>query len=77
MDRLFLNVLCARPELAPELFAALFAMKEPGRMIRFLSDLATWVDCAAMIRALPASPFLQELVRGLNPARSENREVRI
>jgi lycopene beta-cyclase len=77
MDRLFLNVLCARPELAPELFAALFAMKEPGRMIRFLSDLATWVDCAAMIRALPAAPFLQELVRGLNPARSENREVRI
>lgn len=61
MDRLFLRVLRARPGIAPDLFLALFAMKNPARVARFMSDCATHADCAAVILALPAGPFLREI----------------
>ena len=68
MDQLFLRVLRARPEIAPELFLKLFAIKTPGRIVRFMSDCATMADCAAIITALPAGPFLREIVHGFRAA---------
>jgi len=75
MDRLFLRVLRAEPEGAPTLFLKLFSMKNPGRVVRFMSDRATLTDCVAIILALPARPFLREIVHGfmansLAPTRS-------
>ncbi len=65
MDTLFLRVLHARPEIASDLFLALFAMKNPGRIVRFMSDCATFADCVAIALALPAWPFLREIPGGL------------
>ena len=65
MDGLFLRVLRARPELAPDLFLALFAMRNPARIVRFMSDCATFSDCATIALALPAWPFLREIPGGL------------
>ena len=61
MDHLFLSVLRARPELAPDLFLSLFEKTESERMIRFLSDQGTAADYLNVISALPVVPFLQEL----------------
>jgi lycopene beta-cyclase len=66
MDGLFLRVLRARPDLAPDLFLKLFAMKDPGHIIRFMSDCPTLADYAAIVSALPAGPFLREIPRRLS-----------
>jgi lycopene beta-cyclase len=65
MDRLFLRVLRAKPEAAPELFLRLFAIKDSGHMIRFMNDRPTLADYAAIVWALPAGPFLREMTRSL------------
>jgi lycopene beta-cyclase len=62
MDKLFLNVLRTRPELAPRLFLDLFEKVEPARLIRVLSDTGSFVDHAAVIAALPTVPFLRALL---------------
>lgn len=67
MDALFLRVLRARPERAPELFLALFALRDPRRIIRFMSDHAAMADYAAIILALPPWLFLREVPRVLWP----------
>lgn len=61
MDALFLRVLRAHPEEAPRLFVALFALRDPGGLIRFMSDGATLVDYGAIIVALPPGLFLREI----------------
>jgi lycopene beta-cyclase len=61
MDDLFLRVLRARPELAPELFLLLFRKVDPVRIARFMSDRGRLSDYAAVIAALPSAPFLREL----------------
>lgn len=61
MDALFLRVLRAHPEEAPRHFVALFALRDPGRLIRFMSDGATLVDYGAIIVALPPGLFLREI----------------
>jgi lycopene beta-cyclase len=61
MDNLFLNVLRARPDLAPRLFLDLFEKVEPARLIRFLSDTGSFADHAAVAAALPTGPFLRAL----------------
>ena len=61
MDLLFLRVLHARPELAPELFLSLFRKVDPERIARFMSDRGRLSDYAAVIAALPSAPFLREL----------------
>jgi lycopene beta-cyclase len=66
MDGLFLRVLRARPDLAPDLFLKLFAMKDSGHIIRFMSDCPTLADYAAIVSALPAGPFLREIPRRLS-----------
>ncbi len=67
MDALFLRVLRAHPERAPELFLALFALQDPRRIIRFMSDHAVMADYAAIILALPPWLFLREIPRVLWP----------
>ena len=67
MDALFLRVLRAHPERAPELFLALFALPDPRRIIRFMSDHAAMADYAAIILALPPWLFLREIPRVLWP----------
>jgi hypothetical protein len=61
MDALFLRVLRAHPERAPELFLALFALQDSRRIIRFMSDHAVMADYAAIILALPPWLFLREI----------------
>ena len=63
MDALFLQVLRRRPELAPELFLAMFRKVAPSRLARFMSDQGTLLDDLAIIAALPPGPFLRELFR--------------
>ncbi len=67
MDALFLRVLRAHPEQAPELFLALFALEDPRRIIRFMSDHAVMTDYAAIVLALPPWLFLREIPRVLWP----------
>ena len=62
MDWLFLHVLRTQPALAPALFSALFAGVDSHRLIRFLSDDGNLRDHAAVIAALPAGPFLKQLL---------------
>lgn len=61
MDALFLRVLRSRPELAPDLFLSLFRKVDPARIARFMSDGGRFTDHAAIVMALPKSPFLREL----------------
>lgn len=61
MDHLFLRVLRARPEISPELYLSLFGIKNPHRLIRFMSDRASLADCASVAASLPAWPFLAEI----------------
>jgi len=67
MDALFLRVLRAHPERAPELFLALFALEDPRRIIRFMSDHAVVADYAAIMLALPPWLFLREIPQLLWP----------
>jgi lycopene beta-cyclase len=67
MDALFLRVLRAHPERAPELFLALFAIQDPRRIIRFMSDHAAMADYAAIVLALPPWLFLREIPQALWP----------
>jgi lycopene beta-cyclase len=65
MDRLFLKVLAAYPERAPELFLRL-ARTVPGpSFVRFMSDKATPLDLFHVIGALPPGPFLSALRGGI------------
>ena len=61
MDNLFLRVLRARPEISPDLYLSLFGIKNPHRLIRFMSDQGTLADCASVALSLPAWPFLTEI----------------
>ena len=67
MDALFLRVLRTHPERAPELFLSLFAMQDPRRIIRFMSDHAAMADYAAIVLALPPWLFLREIPQALWP----------
>jgi lycopene beta-cyclase len=58
MDRVFLQVLRAHPERAPQVFAQLFARACSQRVTRFLSDRGKPADQAAVIMALPTGLFL-------------------
>jgi lycopene beta-cyclase len=62
MDQVFLRVLRRQPELAPELFLALFEKVEIAALVRFMSDRASVADCVAIVSALPAGLFLREIL---------------
>ena len=65
MDRLFLQVLRAAPQTAPDLFLDLFERADSACVIRFLSGRSTVKDCLQVMRALPAKHFVQQLFSSL------------
>ena len=65
MDHLFLSVLRAHPEKAPDIFLSLFANTQSDRMIRFLSGRGRLADYWNVIGALPILPFLQQVPQAL------------
>ncbi len=62
MDRLFLDVLRTHPERGPELFTRLFERAATPRVVRFLSDRATFMDRVAVAASLPTGLFLRQLM---------------
>jgi lycopene beta-cyclase len=65
MDRLFLRVLKANCQIAPQMFVSLFKEAETERVIRFLSDQGTAMDHIKTVLSLPPQPFLREIMRPL------------
>jgi lycopene beta-cyclase len=65
MDRLFLEILNTRPKLGPSLFQALSLRVAPAVLVRFLSDEASVLDCARVMRALPAPLFIRHSMQRL------------
>lgn len=63
MDNLFLRVIKRRPEMAPLLFVSVFKNAKASRLIRFLNDNGTFFDYVAIVRALPAKPFISEILK--------------
>ena len=61
MDALFLKLVRAHPQAAPDLFAALFAGTDTDSLIRFLSDRATLADNVRVVAALLPRPLLRAL----------------
>lgn len=62
MDRLFLSVLAEHPERGPELFLRLFERMPPEALVRFLTDRGSLWDALRVMRCLPMTPFLQQLL---------------
>ena len=62
MDRLFLQLIRARPSLAAVLFLKLFRQCDTVKLVRFLSDNARPTDYLAIVLALPPAPFLKQLL---------------
>lgn len=65
MDRLFLDVLRSHPERGPELFTSLFGRAATPRIVRFLSDQASFADRVAVAASLPTGLFLGQLMRSV------------
>lgn len=61
LDRCFVSLLAARPELGPRVFTDLFGRVETPALLRFLGDRATLADVFAVVRAVPAMPMLRHL----------------
>jgi lycopene beta-cyclase len=62
LDAIFLAYIEQHPQQAPEIFFNLFNRVQPDALVRFLSDIATPADIAAVIRAMPKWPFLKKAV---------------
>lgn len=63
MDRVLLDLLGRRPELAPRIFAALFQRCEPRALVRFLNDAARPADFVAVAAAIPFVPTVAAALR--------------
>lgn len=61
LDGLFLSLLRAQPEIAPALFLRMFERVDSACVTRFLSEQGSLADCAQIVAALPARPFLRQL----------------
>lgn len=61
MDDIFLNVIRNNPELGPGLFLDLFSKVDGRKLVRFLSDRGCLLDYLAIVKALPATPFLKDV----------------
>lgn len=75
MDQLFLRVLKANCQKAPQMFLALFKGVETDRVIRFLSDQGTTMDYLKIISSLPPKPFLRELMRSVSTVAAARSKV--
>ncbi len=65
MDRLFLRVMRGHPGRAPDLFMRMFGNADPARVIRFLSDRGSLIDCAIIGATLPLPLFLGEMFKNM------------
>lgn len=65
VDRLFLRVIRAQPELAPRAFMAMGEHVPASTLMRFLSDDCRPSDFARVAGVLPKMPFLRELALDL------------
>jgi lycopene beta-cyclase len=65
-DAIFLDVLAREPENAEHFFYQLFKNTESERLIRFLSGQSRPADRLAIMRALPAWPFIKSLPAGIS-----------
>lgn len=63
MDRVLLDLLGRRPELAPSIFSALFERCEPRALVRFLNDTARPADFVAVAAAIPFVPTVTAALR--------------
>lgn len=63
MDALFLEVLRAEPERAPDLFWRIARTVPADSFVRFMIGRASSADMFTVIRALPPRPFLRQLCR--------------
>jgi lycopene beta-cyclase len=66
MDLLFLSVLLRDPGLAPELFISMADTLSPGCFVRFMTGNPRLKDLLAVVRSLPAGPFLREIEHQLS-----------
>ena len=64
LDAVFLRRLSRRPADFPAVFVRLFRHVRPDRLARFLADVPTVRDGAAVVAAMPKLPFAAEAVRG-------------
>lgn len=62
MDALFLELVRARPDLAPDLFVALFSASDTQSVIRFLSDRAMPQDYLRVVASLLPGPLLKAML---------------
>ena len=62
-DAVFLRTLADRPDLAPEIFARMFARAEPAAVVRFLGERSTPLDDLRIVAALPKLPFITAALR--------------
>lgn len=65
MDEVMLEVLQARPDWAPELFVRLFRNNDADRLVRFLMEQSSARDALAIMRSLPATPFMRAAMRAM------------
>lgn len=69
MDALFLKLVRAYPQAAPDLFLALFAGTDTQSVIRFLSDRASLTDYARVVASLIPGPLLRALLGSIRQRR--------
>lgn len=73
MDAIFIKAIDQHPERLPEYMRRLFHKVKSERLIRFMESCPTWLDCLAVMKALPLGPFLvaaASLRSPVKPARS-------
>jgi lycopene beta-cyclase len=75
MDRLFLRVLKANCQIAPQMFVSLFKGVETERVIRFLSDQGTAMDHIKTVLSLPPQPFVREVMRSFQSGFSARQKA--
>ncbi len=68
LDRIFLRAMYQNPVSVPGYFERLFSRVAPDRLVRLLSDSASLLDCAAVVRALPPADFIRAAVCEMHSA---------
>ncbi|QXD23088.1 hypothetical protein F7C95_14260 [Opitutia bacterium ISCC 51] len=74
MDELFLGVLRKHPTDSVSLFSSLASQLPPDRFARFMTGTPLLGDYLAVIRSLPAKPFIEELIHN-TPFKRNNLET--
>lgn len=70
LDRIFLRTMQQNPGAVPGYFDRLFSRVPPDKLVRLLSDSASLLDCAAVVRALPPADFIRAAASGMQLPRT-------